>query len=129
MKILITLGRFVGPVIPCFGLPMTSVLGLKARVDSSLACFVISYMTDASDSPLVLHLLTSWRCQHGSRSPLFLFSWNLFFLKLHQSKNVPRQQKRAQNAMFTLHINHSTFHDLSTSGSRGRRAPGARAPP
>ena len=31
--------RFVGPLIPCFGLLVTSALGFKARVDS-LACFL-----------------------------------------------------------------------------------------
>ena len=45
----------------CFGLRVTSVMGFKDRVDPLLACFLACIEMDSSDSPLVRHLLTSWR--------------------------------------------------------------------
>ena len=51
-----------GQWYPCFGFLVTSPLGFKARVGSSLfACFVeVNVMYIPWDIPLVLHLPTSW---------------------------------------------------------------------
>ena len=48
---------------PCFRFLVTSALGFKVR-DFLPARY-------SSDRPLVQHLLTSWRCRHGSRPPFF----------------------------------------------------------
>ena len=52
---------FVWLLIPCFGLLLTSALGVKSRVDSLACVFCHSWAADSSDSLLVRHLLTSWR--------------------------------------------------------------------
>ena len=53
---------FWGHWYPCFGFLVTSALGFKARVGSALfAIFAeANVMYIPQDSPLVLHLLTSW---------------------------------------------------------------------
>ena len=53
---------FWGHWYPCFGFLVTSPLGFKARVGSALfAIFVeANVMYIPQDSPLVLHLPTSW---------------------------------------------------------------------
>ena len=53
---------FWGHWYPCFGFLVTSPLGFKARVGSALfAIFAeANVMYIPQDSPLVLHLLTSW---------------------------------------------------------------------
>ena len=60
---------FGGPLVPLFGFLVTSALGFKARVGSALfAIFAeVNVMYIPQDSPLVLHLPTSWR-QARSRS-------------------------------------------------------------
>ena len=54
---------FWGHWYPCFGFLVTSPLGFKARVGSALfAIFAeANVMYIPQDSPLVLHLPTSWR--------------------------------------------------------------------
>ena len=54
---------FWGHWYPCFGFLVTSPLGFKARVGSALfAIFAeANVMYIPQDSPLVLHLLTSWQ--------------------------------------------------------------------
>ena len=48
---------------PCFGFLVTSPLGFKARVGSSLITFFaeVNVMYISQDLPLVLHMLTSWQ--------------------------------------------------------------------
>ena len=53
---------FWGHWYPCFGFLVMSPLGFKARVGSALFAFFAeaNVMYIPQDSPLVLHLLTSW---------------------------------------------------------------------
>ena len=55
-----TLVLFVGQLILCFGLLVTSALGFTTSMDPSLACFIICVYNGCFRYPLVLHLLTSW---------------------------------------------------------------------
>ena len=48
------------PLIPCFGLLVTSALDFKARVDSPVCVLHYLCQTESSDSPLVSQLLTPW---------------------------------------------------------------------
>ena len=56
---------FLRSLAPCFGLLVTSVLGYKARVDLSLACFLA-----CTDPQIYLWCDTCWmyRGQHGIRA-------------------------------------------------------------
>ena len=54
---------FWGHWFPCFGLPVISAPGFKARVDPLARMLCCLHATEPSDSPLVRYLLISWRCQ------------------------------------------------------------------
>ena len=71
---------FWGHWYPCFGFLVTSPLGLKARVGSALfAIFAeVNVMYIPQDSPLVLHLLTSWQPVHSRSLPhMHVQRWDL----------------------------------------------------
>ena len=66
---------FGGHWYPCFGFLVTSPLGFKARVGSALfAIFAeANVMYIPQDSPLVLHLPTSWRPARSRSLPPIVF--------------------------------------------------------
>ena len=71
---------FWGHWYPCFGFLVTSPLGFKARVGSALfAIFAeANVMYIPQDSPLVLHLLTSWRPARSRSLPhMHVQRWDL----------------------------------------------------
>ena len=83
---------FGGHWYPCFGFLVTSPLGFKARVGSALyAIFAeANVMYIPQDSPLVLHLPTSWRPARSRSLPhMHVQRWDLA-----QISNVqPHKQK------------------------------------
>ena len=71
---------FWGHWYPCFGFLVTSPLGFKARVGSALyAIFAEANVTCIpQDSPLVLHLLTSWQLARSRSLPhMHVQRWDL----------------------------------------------------
>ena len=71
---------FGGHWYPCFGFLVTSPLGFKARVGSALfAIFAEANVTYIpQDSPLVLHLPTSWQPVHSWSLPhMHVQRWDL----------------------------------------------------
>ena len=71
---------FWGRWYPCFGFLVTSPMGFKARVGSALfAIFAeANVMYIPQDSPLVLHLTTSWQPAHSQSLPhMHVQRWDL----------------------------------------------------
>ena len=71
---------FLGHWYPCFGFLVTSPLGFKARVGSALfAIFAeVNVMYIPQDSPLVLHLPTSWQPVRSRSLPhMHVQRWDL----------------------------------------------------
>ena len=84
---------FWGHWYPCFGFLVTSPLGFKARVGSALfAIFAeANVMYIPQDSPLVLHLLTSWRPARSRSLPhMHVQRWDLVQIRTCNRTNRRR---------------------------------------
>ena len=89
---------------------MTSPLGFKARVGSALfAIFAeVNVMYIPQDSPLVLHLPTSWRPGHSRSLPhMHVQRWDL-------------AQFRTERNLTYCSENHTCIGELSVLFGRGR---------
>ena len=76
---------------PCFGFLVMSPLGFKARVGSALfAIFAeVNVMYIPQDSPLVLHLLTSWRPVRSQSLPhMHVQRWDLARFRMCNRTNA-----------------------------------------
>ena len=86
---------FGGHWYPCFGFLVTSPLGFKARVGSALfAIFAeANVMYIPQDSPLVLHLPTSWRPAHSRSLPhMHVQRWDLAQIRTCNRTNRRRMR-------------------------------------
>ena len=109
---------FWGHWYPCFGFLVTSPLGFKARVGSALfAIFAeANVMYIPQDSPLVLHLPTSWRPARSWSLPhMHVQRWDLAQIRMCNCTN--RRQMRyhcvSDLANFTLDCSElNTFHHM-----------------
>ena len=84
---------FGGHWYPCFGFLVTSPLGFKARVGSALfAIFAeANVMYIPQDSPLVLHLPTSWRPACSRSLPhMHVQRWDLARFRTYDRTNRRR---------------------------------------
>ena len=96
---------FWGHWYPCFGFLVMSPLGFKARVGSALfAIFAeANVMYIPQDSPLVLHLPTSWQPVHSRSLPhMHVQRWDLARFRMCNRTNRRRTRYHCASDPATL---------------------------
>ena len=111
LKFLADTCPFWGHWYPCFGFLVTSPLGFKARVGSALfAIFAeVNVMYIPQDSPLVLHLPTSWRPARSRSLPhMHVQRWDLAQIRTCNRTNRRRTRYHCASDPAYVYL-HFTF--------------------
>ena len=106
---------FWGHWYPCFGFLVMSPLGFKARVASALfAIFVeANVMYIPQDSPLVLHLLTSWRPARSRSLPhMHVQRWDLAQIRTCNRTNRRRTRYHCASNPASLDLDFYCWQDF-----------------
>ena len=116
LKFLADTCPFWGHWYPCFGFLVTFPLGFKARVGSALfAIFAeANVMYIPQDSPLVLHLPTSWQPARSQSLPhMHVHRWDLAQIRTCNRTNRRRTRYHcASDPAFIIIFNVRYFKDL-----------------